>query len=269
VDVIVLVVGEPEELSRESRSRISLNLPGYQEHLLRALHGTGVPLVVVLSSGRPQSVNFAAKRVPAVVNLWYLGERGGDALADVLFGDYNPAGRLPITIPRSVGQLPLAFPHKPGAWGADEGQVTGPLFAFGHGLSYASFEYSALDVAPARIAANGRVSVSVDVKNTSARAGEEVVQLYVRDDYSSVTTFEQNLRGFTRVRLAPGEKRRVKFELTPEHLALFDAQRRWTVEPGRFTVMVGASSVDIRQSGTFDVVRPDGSVPTEAPVPLR
>jgi beta-glucosidase len=266
VDVILLVVGEPEELSRESRSRISLDLPGYQEDLLRALHATGVPLVVIVSSGRPQSVNFAAKHARAIVNLWYLGENGGSALADVLFGDYNPAGRLPITVPRSVGQLPYNFPFKPGAHGRDEGQVSGPLYAFGHGLSYSSFEYSGLSVSPARIKPGGKVSVAVDVRNAGKVAGDEVVQLYVRDDYGSVTTFERSLRGFERIRLAPGQKRRVEFTLGPEALALYDQSRRWTVEPGRFTVLVGASSVDIRQSGAFSVEAADGSVPSEAPL---
>jgi len=267
VDVIILVVGEPEELSRESRSRISLNLPGYQEELLRALHATGVPVVVVLSSGRPMSVNFAAKHAAALVNVWYLGEQGGTALADVLWGDYNPAGRLPITIPRSVGQVPLNFPYKPGAQGPDEGQVSGPLFAFGHGLSYSTFSYGKLQLSASRIKPKASVSVSVDVKNTSARDGEEVVQLYLRDDYSNVTTFEKNLRGFERVRLRAGETRRVQFVLAPEQLALFDASRHWVVEPGRFTAMVGASSVDIRQSGTFVVENADGSVPNEDPLP--
>jgi beta-glucosidase len=267
VDAVVLVVGEPEELSRESRSRISLNLPGYQEELLRALEATGVPVVVVLSSGRPQSVNYAAKHAAALLTVWYLGEGGGSALADVLWGDYNPAGRLPITIPRSVGQLPLNFPYKPGAQGADEGQVTGPLFAFGHGLSYSRFEYDGLEVTPAQLKAGDKVSVTVDVKNVSARDGEEVVQLYLRDNYSSVTTFDENLRGFERVPLRAGEKRRVRFELTPEHLALYDNKRRWTVEPGRFTVKVGASSVDLRQTGSFVVLNPDGSVPVETSGP--
>lgn len=263
VDAIILVVGEPEELSRESRSRISLNLPGYQEELLRALHSTGRPLVVVLSSGRPLSVNYAARHVPALVNIWYLGERGGHDLADVLWGDYNPGGRLPITIPRSVGQIPLNFPYKPGAQGADEGQLTGPLFAFGHGLSYSTFRYDRLQITPTQIKADARLSVVVDVTNTSTRAGDEVVQLYLRDDYSSVTTFERNLRGFERIHLQPGETRRVKFSVTPEHLALFDANHKWTVEPGRFTVMVGASSVDIRQSGAFVVLNSDGSSTNE------
>jgi len=263
VDAIILVVGEPEELSRESRSRISLNLPGRQESLLRALAKTKVPLVVVLSSGRPLSVNYAARHAPALLTVWYLGEHGGNALADVLFGDYNPAGRLPITIPQSVGQIPLAFPYKVGAHGRDEGQVTGPLFAFGHGLSYSRFAYSGLSVSPARALPSARFRVALDVANTSARAGDEVVQLYVRDDYASVTPFEQTLRGFERIHLEPGQSRRVSFELSPEDLSIYDAQQRWVVEPGRFTVLVGASSVDIRQTGSFVVTRPDGSEPQE------
>ena len=149
----------------------------------------------------------------------------------------------------------------------DEGQVSGPLYAFGHGLSYTQFEYSGLQVAPDRISASGKVSVSVNVRNVGALAGDEVVQLYVRDDYGSSTTFERSLRGFERIRLGPGQTRRVQLELVPEHLALYDANRRWTVEPGRFTVLVGASSVDIRQVGSFSVQAPDGSVPVEAPVP--
>lgn len=266
VDVILLAVGEPEELSRESRSRISLELPGYQEELLRALQATGLPVVVIVSSGRPQSINFAAKHARAIVNVWYLGENGGGALADVLFGDYNPGGRLPITVPRSVGQLPFNFPFKPGAHGQDEGQVSGPLYAFGHGLSYTQFEYSQLQVTPERIGETGKVSVSVDVRNAGSRAGDEVVQLYLRDDYGSITTFERSLRGFERIHLAPGQTRRVQFALGPEHLALYDANRRWSVEPGRFTVLVGASSVDIRQTGSFSVQARDGSVPAEAPL---
>ena len=266
VDVILLAVGEPEELSRESRSRISLDLPGYQEDLLRALHATGVPLVVIVSSGRPQSINFAAKHARAIVNVWYLGENGGSALADVLFGDYDPGGRLPITVPRSVGQIPYNFPFKPGSHGRDEGQVSGPLYAFGHGLSYTRFEYSGLSVSPARLKPGASVSVAVDVRNAGKVAGDEVVQLYLRDDYGSVTSFERNLRGFERIRLAPGQKRRVEFKLGPDALALYDASRHWKVEPGRFTVLVGASSVDIRQTGSFSVEAPDGSVPNEVPL---
>ena len=167
---------------------------------------------------------------------------------------------------RLMRQLPLAFPYKVGAHGRDEGQVTGPLFAFGHGLSYSRFSYSGLSVSPARGLPSARFQVALYVANTSDRAGYEVVQLYVRDDYASVTPFEQALRGFERIHLEAGQTRRVSFELSPEDLAIYDAQHHWLVEPGRFTVMVGASSVDLRQTGSFVVTRPDGSEPQEDPV---
>lgn len=269
VDAAIVVLGETDELSRESVSRINLNLPGYQEELLRAIHATGVPVVLVLSNGRPQTVNWAARHVPAIVEAWFPGEDGGDAIADVLFGDYNPAGRLSVTIPRSVGQIPYAFPSKPRALAADRGQVAGPLYPFGFGLSYTSFTYTNLKVTPDRIGQQGRVEVAVDVTNSGTRAGDEVVQLYLRDDYSSVTTFEKNLRGFARVPLKAGETQAVRFTLLPEHLALYDRQNEWTVEPGRFTVMIGASSEDIRLRGSFTVTRPDGTAPEEAPFDSR
>jgi beta-glucosidase len=253
-DVIIATLGETDELCRESRSRISLDLPGHQEDLLRALHATGKPVVLVLSNGRPLSVNWAAKNIPAIVELWFPGEDGGDALADVLFGDYNPAGRLPITFPKGVGQIPLNFPAHPGSQALDGGQVEGPLFPFGHGLSYTTFGYANLRVTPATSGPQGTVGVSCDITNTGRRAGEEVVQLYLRDDYSSVITFEKVLRGFTRIALQPGETRTVAFTLTPEHLELYNRAREWVVEPGRFTVMVGASSEDIRLTGGFDIV---------------
>jgi beta-glucosidase len=252
-DVAIVVLGETDEQCRESRSRVSLNLPGYQEELLQAVHATGVPVVLVLTNGRPLSINWAARHVPAIVEAWFPGEEGGAAIADVLFGDYNPAGRLPITVPRSVGQIPLNFPAKPGSQAPDPGQVTGPLFPFGHGLSYTRFAYANLRITPDRIDAADRVEVSADVTNSGSRAGDEVVQLYVRDDVSSVTTFEKNLRGFARVRLEPGETRTVRFTLAPEHLALYDRDNEWTVEPGTFTVMIGASSEDIRLKGQFTV----------------
>jgi beta-glucosidase len=253
-DVVIAVLGETDELCRESRSRISLDLPGYQEDLLRALHATGKPVVLVLSNGRPLSINWAAKHIPAIVEMWFPGEDGGKAVADVLFGDYNPAGRLPITFPKGVGQIPLNFPAHPGSHGKDGGQVEGPLFPFGFGLSYTTFSYANLRVSPETQGPQGTVTVSCDVTNTGSRAGDEVVQLYVRDDYSSVVTFEKVLRGFTRLPLQPGETRTVTFTLTPEHLQLYNRAREWVVEPGRFTVMVGASSEDIRLTGGFDIV---------------
>ncbi len=267
VDVIVAVLGETDELCRESSSRISLDLPGYQQELLEALYATGRPLVLVLSNGRPLSVNWAARHVPAIVELWFPGEDGGAALADVLFGIVNSSGKLPVTFPRSVGQVPYNFPTHPGAQGRDFGQVEGPLFPFGHGLSYTRFEYSHLEVTPDRLAMPGTVTVTCDVTNRGDRAGDEVVQLYLRDDYSSVVGFEQVLRGFVRLSLAPGETKRATFPLRAADLALYDRANQWTVEPGRFTVMVGASSADVRLTGHFVVTTPDGRVPEEDPPP--
>jgi beta-glucosidase len=266
VEVIVAVLGEVEEISQESASRISLDLPGNQQDLLEALHATGKPLVLVLSNGRPLSVNWAAKHVPAIVEMWFPGEPGGSALADVLFGDYNPSGRLPITFPKSVGQIPFNFPAHPGSQSRDGGQVQGALYPFGHGLSFTTFKYSGLSVTPERATADATFTVSCDVTNTGARAGDEVVQLYLRDDYTSVVTFDQELRGFARVSLAPGETKRVQFELKPEHLKLYDRDGKWSVEPGRFTVNLGASSEDLRARAQFTVTRADGTAPVEAPV---
>ena len=266
-DVAIVVVGENDAISRESASRISLNLPGYQEELVEAIQATGTPVVLVVASGRPQSINWAVAHVPAILELWFPGEEGGNAMADVLFGDYNPAGRLPITFPRSAGQIPLNFPAHPGSQARDYGQVTGPLFPFGYGLSYTTFTYAHLKIDPARQNSQGRVVVSCDVTNTGSHPGDEVVQLYLRDDYSSVTTFEKVLRGFARVPLTPGETRTVHFTLTPGDLQLYDRDNHWTVEPGRFTVMIGASSEDIRLRGNFVVTRPDGTAPEEDPLP--
>ncbi|MFA6445500.1 MAG: glycoside hydrolase family 3 N-terminal domain-containing protein [Sterolibacterium sp.] len=284
VDVIIAVLGETNALCGESASRVSLDLPGYQEELLRALAATGKPLVLVLSNGRPLSVNWAVQHVPAIVEIWFPGEAGGTALAEVLLGDYNPAGRLPITFPRTVGQIPLNFPAHPASQARDPGQVQGPLFPFGHGLSYSTFQYTNLQIAPERIPAAGLaeagavfagpgatapssiITVTCDVTNTGNRTGDEVVQLYVRDDYSSVITFEKVLRGFARLPLAPGETRSVEFKLKPADLALYDRNNQWMVEPGRFTVFVGASSEDTRLRGTFTLTAPDGSAPEEMPV---
>lgn len=264
VDVIVAALGETDELCRESASRVSLDLPGYQEDLLRALHATGKPVVLVLSNGRPLSVNWAQRHVPAIVEMWFPGEEGGTALADILFGDVNPSGRLPITFPKSAGQIQMNFPAHPGSQARDAGQVEGVLFPFGHGLSYTTFNYTNLRITPARQRAGGRIDVSVDVTNAGKRAGDEIVQLYLRDDFSSVVTFEKVLRGFERVSLQPGETKTLRLTLTPDHLALYDRNDEWTVEPGRFTVQVGASSEDVRLEGAFDIV--DGaSVLEKAP----
>ncbi|WP_221030569.1 glycoside hydrolase family 3 N-terminal domain-containing protein [Actomonas aquatica] len=264
-DVIIACLGETDAQCRESLSRISLNLPGYQQELLMALQATGKPVVLVLSNGRPLSTQFAVRHIPAIVEMWFPGQDGGHALTDVLLGHYNPAGRLPVTVPQSVGQIPYNFPTKPGAQDKDYGQVEGPLFAFGHGLSYTTFAYSDLSATPTTGTIDGDVTVSVTVTNTGDRAGDEVVQLYLRDNYSSLTTYERRLAGFQRLHFAPGESRTVTFTLTREHLQLYNADRQWVVEPGGFTVMVGASSADIRASTTFTLTDADGNAPTEIP----
>jgi len=260
-DAAVVVLGESEELVGESRSRTSLELPGFQQALVQAVHAAGKPTVVVLLNGRPLTVNWIDAHVPALVEAWFQGEFGAAAVADVLFGDVNPSGKLPVTFPRSVGQIPYNFPYKRGSQSAaDEldnaekkSMVHGALYPFGHGLSYTSFRYSRLEVAPALLGPGGSVRVALDVTNTGARAGDEVVQLYVSDEVSSVVTYAQVLRGFERVALAPGETRRVEFTLGPDDLKLLDREMRWTVEPGRFQVLVGSSSQDIRARGAFEV----------------
>lgn len=253
VDVVIAVLGEDGNISREDRSRISLDLPGNQGDLLRALHATGRPLVLVLSSGRPLSIAWADDHVPAILEMWFSNEPGGDALADILFGDVNPSARLPVTFPRSVGQIPMAFPVRPGAQAHDGGQVQGPLYAFGFGLSYTTFKYSDLTIIPTHVTASGNLRVACKVSNTGDRAGDEIVQLYLRDDYSSVTTFEKSLRGFRRLSLQPGETRSVEFTLTPKDLQLYSVDQTWVVEPGTFTVWIGAALNDLRLKGTFEV----------------
>jgi len=212
---------------------------------------------VVLINGRPISINWVNKYVPGILEAWFPGAQGGTAIADVLFGDYNPGGKLTITFPRTVGQIPYNFPTKPNAqWEGEKTRVSGALYSFGHGLSYTTFLYNNLSISPLKQNPNGNILVSVDVKNTGAREGDEVVQLYVHDLVSSVTTYEKVLRGFQRVRLKPGEFKTLTFTLTPEDLALWDRSMRFVVEPGMFKVMLGSSSEDIRLSGEFEIVGP-------------
>ncbi|WP_242111829.1 glycoside hydrolase family 3 C-terminal domain-containing protein [Luteimonas aquatica] len=254
-DVAVVVLGDGDRTVGESLSRTSLDLPGRQEALLQAVHATGTPVVLVLINGRPMSVNWADAHVPAILEAWFPGDQGGTAIADALFGDYNPGGKLTVTFPRTAGQIPFNFPSKPNAqWEGEKSRVNGALYAFGHGLSYTRFDYDNLRVTPARQRAGGEVAVSVDVRNAGDRDGDEVVQLYTRDLVSSVTTYEKNLRGFERIHLKAGERRTVRFALKPEDLALWNRQMQRVVEPGRFRVMVGSGSEDIRQQGEFEIL---------------
>lgn len=253
-DVAIVVLGDSMSTVGESASRTSLDLPGRQLELVQAIHAIGKPVVVVLINGRPMSINWIDKNVPGIIEAWFPGVQGGTAVADVLFGDYNPGGKLTMTFPKTVGQIPFNFPTKPNAqWEGEKTRVNGALYYFGHGLSYTSFAYSDLQITPAIQSPRGEVVVKLNVKNSGAMAGDEVVQLYTRDVVSSVTTYEKNLRGFERIHLAPGETRLVTFTLTPDDLALWDRAMHFVVEPGVFKVMVGSSSEDIRLTGEFTI----------------
>ncbi len=230
--------------SGEGSDRSSLTLAGNQLKLLQQVVATGKPVVLVLIMGRPLELDWPSEHVPAILNAWYPGEAGGQAIADVIFGDCNPGGKLPISMPRSVGQLPVFYGEKRADYIDGPGS---PLFAFGYGLSYSKFEYGDLRANISKSSHETRVDISVDVANTSARAGDEVVQLYLHPLISSVVVPLQSLRRFERVPLGAGEKRTVHFELEPRDLAVFSRENRWTVEPGDFDLMVGSSSDDIRQ----------------------
>ncbi|HEX7071107.1 MAG TPA: glycoside hydrolase family 3 N-terminal domain-containing protein [Rhodothermales bacterium] len=248
VDVIVLAIGGNEQTSREAWSlqhmgdRTSLDLVGRQEDLVRALLATGKPIVALLFNGRPLSISFLSENVPAILECFYLGQETGVAVAETLFGDFNPGGKLPITIPRSAGHLPAFYNHKPSARRGYLFDDVTPLYPFGFGLSYTTFQVTNVRVEKERIRVGESVGVTAEVKNTGSRAGTEVVQLYIRDKVSSVTRPVKELRGFERVPLKPGESQTVRFELTPEHLAFHNINMEFVVEPGEFDLFVGTSS---------------------------
>ena len=252
-DIAILVLGGNEKTVREEFSRTNLDLCGRQQQLLEAVYATGKPVVLVMVDGRAATINWANKYVPAIIHAWFPGEFMGDAIAKVLFGDYNPGGRLAVTFPKSVGQIPFAFPFKPGSDSKGKVRVDGVLYPFGYGLSYTTFGYSDLKISKPVIGPQENITLSCTVKNTGKKAGDEVVQLYIRDDFSSVTTYDKVLRGFERIHLQPGEEQTVSFTLTPQDLGLWDKNNQFTVEPGSFSVMVGASSQDIRLKGSFEV----------------
>ncbi len=256
-DAVIAVLGGGQRTCGENKSRTSLDLPGHQELLLKKLAATGKPVVLVLINGRPLSINWADEQIPAILEAWYPGSHGGTAVADVILGDYNPGGKLTVTFPRTVGQIPFNFPCKPNSQ-VDGGNGVGPqgrqsrvhgaLYDFGYGLSYTTFDYSSLKLSSKTISPSDSVEVSFTLRNTGSRKGDEVVQLYIRDVLSSITVYEKVLRGFERVSLEPGESKEVSFTLAPKDLGLLDVDFRRIVEPGEFEIMIGASSKDIRLS---------------------
>jgi beta-glucosidase len=243
-------------MSGEAASRTSLDLPGRQLELIQAIHAVGKPYIVVLMNGRPLTINWVAENSPAILETWFAGTQGGHAIADVLFGDVNPGGKLPVTFPRTLGQVPIYYNHKSTGRPPTDQKYTSkyldvpvtPLYPFGYGLSYTQFKIGPPELSATSIPANGQLTVSVDVENTGKLTGDEVVQLYIKDEASSVTRPVKELKGFQRITLKAGEKRRVQFALTPEHLSFYNREMRFVVEPGAFKVMVGPNSEDLREA---------------------
>jgi beta-glucosidase len=260
-DVAVVFVGETHDMTGEAASRASLDLPGRQMELVQAIHATGKPTIVVLVNGRPLSIGWIVNNAPAILESWFGGSESGNAIADILFGDVNPGAKLPVTFPRTVGQVPIYYNHmNTGRPPEAENRYTSkyydapwtPLYPFGYGLSYTRFKISNLQLSAPRITASGKVTVTVEVENTGRRAGDEVVQLYIRDPVASMTRPVKELKGFQRISLQPGEKRKIDFVLGPEHLGFWNREMRYVVEPGEFRVMVGSNSVDVIEA-KFDV----------------
>lgn len=261
-DVAIVVLGESAAMSGEAASRASLDLPGRQSALLKALYETGAPIVVILMNGRPLSINWAVEHIPAIIEAWHPGVQGGNAIADVLYGDYNPRGKLAVTFPRSVGQIPIYYNHEnTGRPASPDKKYTSkyldtpdtPLFPFGYGLSYTKFEYSNLRISADTITPEGTITVRADIKNLGDYEGDEVVQLYIRDEVASVIRPVKELKGFTKIHLKPGEKRTVEFSLGHEQMGFYNKQMEYVVEPGVFKVWVGWNSAEGLQ-GSFEVI---------------
>ena len=267
-EAAIVVVGENEWRTPDKKRTVgegydaaTLELTGMQQELVKAVYNTGTPTVVVLVNGRPLATRWITEHVPAIVEAWCPGEKGGAAVADVLFGDYNPSGHLPVTIPRHAGQLPVYYNYPPSkkywlenAWGKPYIDMDpAPLYAFGHGLSYTTFEYSELIITPGETGPGGKISIGVTITNSGKRAGADVVQLYINDPISSVSTPVKELKAFRKIRLKPGESKKVQFELGPKHLSLVNRHLKKVVEPGEFKVMIGHSSDEIVLQGTFNI----------------
>lgn len=262
-NVAIVVVGESRDMSGEAASRTKLGLPGVQEELVEKIESLGKPVIVILMNGRPLTIDWISKNVPAVLETWFLGDQAGNAIADVLFGDYNPSGKLTTTFPRSVGQIPLFYNHmNTGRPPSKTDKYTSkyidspvsPLYPFGYGLSYTNFKFSDLNVDKEKISVNNSVEVSVKVKNTGKYAGTEIAQLYIRDLVASVTRPVKELKGFKRIFLNPGKAKTITFTVTPKSLEFYNIDMKKTIEPGKFNVMVGGNSEDVL-TNSFEIVR--------------
>lgn len=264
-EVVIVSVGECREMSGEAKSRANIHLPGVQEELIQALFATGKPLVVLINAGRPLVFNRTADNVPAIVYTWWLGSEAGNAIADVLFGDYNPSGKLPMTFPRTEGQIPIYYNYlNTGRPAPDDDKPSNyrsgyidlqksPRFAFGHGLSYTTFNYSDLQLNKTAISSNDSIIVTFKLTNTGRYAGEEVVQLYLRDEVASVVRPVKELKDFTKLLLQPGESKTVRFVINKEKLSFYNQQLKWGTEPGSFNLMIGSASDDIRLKSKFEL----------------
>ncbi|MEN2489179.1 beta-glucosidase BglX [Flavobacterium sp. B11] len=264
-DVVILSIGERRDMSGEAKSRSDLHLPGVQEDLVKAIQATGKPVVVLINAGRPLVFNWTADNVPAIMYTWWLGTEAGNAIANVLFGDYNPSGKLPMTFPREVGQVPIYYNHfSTGRPAKDENSTNyvsayidlknSPKYPFGYGLSYTTFDYSGLKLSSTKIKSNETIKVSFQLKNTGKVAGEEVVQLYLKDKFGSVVRPVLELKDFQKVKLNAGESKTIEFTIDKEKLSFYNDKVEWVAEPGDFEVMIGASSADIKLKSDFELV---------------
>jgi beta-glucosidase len=265
-DIVIMTVGEARDMAGEAKSRSNIHLPGVQEELIKEIYATGKPLVILISGGRPLVFNWTADHVPAILYTWWLGTTAGDAIADVLFGDYNPSGKLPMSFPITEGQIPIYYNYyntgRPATSDSERFYRSAyidlsiyPKYPFGHGLSYTSFQYSDLQLDKKKIRSNEKIEVSLKLTNTGKYAGEEVVQLYLRDKVGSVVRPVKELKDFQKIKLQPGESRTLHFTISKEKLSFYSDKLQWIMEPGEFDLMIGSSSADIRLREGFEVIR--------------
>ena len=261
-----MTVGEARDMSGEAKSRSNIQLPGVQEELIKAIHATGKPMIVLISAGRPLIFNWTADNVPAILYTWWLGTKAGDAIADVLFGDYNPSGKLPMSFPRTEGQIPIYYNHyntgRPATSDSDRFYRSAyidlsiyPKYEFGYGLSYTTFQYSDLLLNKKKMKAGEKIEVTMKLTNTGKYSGEEVVQLYIRDRVGSVVRPVKELKDFQKIKLNPGESKIIRFTIDKEKLSFFNDKLLWINEPGEFDLMIGSSSEDIRLKDSFELIR--------------